>query len=285
LSSYAEEFSKPGCRTREDGRVIPNELLQVFHEQIRLTDRDVPPGWISERDGLVHRSYPAAGTGYASIESPEGLGDDPDAVIAAQKEFFAGRGHTVEWKTYAYDSPADLPDRLTAAGFLPEEPEALILGEVDRIVELPSSLPSKIRIREIDSREDFDRIADLKIDVWGGKSDWISDLAEEQRNAPDLLVVCVVEDALAGPDGPALCAAWVRFHPGTEFASFWGGATRAEWRRKGLYRATLTYRARLAKERGYRYIRVDASEDSRPILERSGLMAVTTTTPYVLEDS
>lgn len=263
--------------------MAPDELLAIFHRQIRLTDADAVPGWIRDSDGPIRREYPvdAAASGY--IESPEGLGDDPDAVIAAQRDFFAGRGQSVEWKTYGYDPPADLPVRLTAAGFVPEDPEALILGEIDRILERPGSLPSKIGIREVHAPEDFERIAELKIAVWGGDGGWIQELAAEQQADPDRLVVCVVEDALAGPGGPALCAAWVRFHPGTEFASFWGGATRAEWRGRGLYGATLKHRARLAKERGYRYIRVDASDDSRPILERAGLVVVATTTRYILE--
>jgi hypothetical protein len=33
--------------------------------------------------------------------------------------------------------------------------------------------------------------------------------------------------------------------------------------------------------RGRHYIEVDASDESRPILERLGFVAVTTTTPYV----
>ena len=44
---------------------------------------------------------------------------------------------------------------------------------------------------------------------------------------------------------------------------------------------SLAHRARLAAERGCRYLEVDASDDSRPILERLGFVAVTTTTPYV----
>ncbi len=40
-------------------------------------------------------------------------------------------------------------------------------------------------------------------------------------------------------------------------------------------------RAEAATERGVRYLQVDASDDSRPILERLGFVAVTTTTPYV----
>jgi hypothetical protein len=50
-----------------------------------------------------------------------------------------------------------------------------------------------------------------------------------------------------------------------------------------LYRATVTHRARLARDRGYQFMRLDTSPDSRPILVRLGLRAVATTTPYVLD--
>ena len=53
------------------------------------------------------------------------------------------------------------------------------------------------------------------------------------------------------------------------------------WRGRGIYRALVARRAQLAAERGRRYIEVDASDDSRPILERLGFVPVTTTTPYI----
>ena len=73
----------------------------------------------------------------------------------------------------------------------------------------------------------------------------------------------------------------MRFHSGTDFASLWGGSTLPSRRRQGIYRALVGRRATLAAERGYRYLQVDASPDSRPILERLGLRVLTTTTPYV----
>jgi hypothetical protein len=54
-----------------------------------------------------------------------------------------------------------------------------------------------------------------------------------------------------------------------------------EWRHRGIYRALVTYRARLADSRGFTMLQVDASSDSRPILERLGFIAITTTTPYI----
>jgi GNAT superfamily N-acetyltransferase len=167
------------------------------------------------------------------------------------------------------------------AGFTKEEPETLILGEVDRVLERPSALPSKLRLREADGAEDYHRIGVLTDTLWhNGPERIVERLAGEARMFPDRLSVFLVDDALKGPDGPAVSAAWIRFHPGTGFASLWGGGTLPEWRRQGIYSALLVHRARLAKDRGYEFLRVDASEDSRPILQKLGLHAVTTTTPY-----
>lgn len=262
-----------------------DDLLRVFHERIRLPDADVIPGWIRETSGLVHRSYPPdpGPNACGFIESPRGLGDDPDKVIAEQRDFFAGMNMRVEWKTYDYDEPADLGARLTDAGFAPDEPETLILGHVDAVLAMPSALPSKIVLRDVHESADFRRIAELTADIWGSNRDSVHEqLATEQREFPDRLIVSVVEEVFGGP---ALTAGWVRLHPGTGFASLWGGGTRPEWRRKGLYRAVLMRRAKLAKARGYDYLRVDASEDSRPILQKCGLFAVATTTPYLFSPS
>jgi hypothetical protein len=42
----------------------------------------------------------------------------------------------------------------------------------------------------------------------------------------------------------------------------------------------VAHRARLAAERGYRYLQVDAMPDSRPILRRLGFTELATTTPF-----
>ncbi len=178
----------------------------MFHRRIRLPDADAIPGWKQEHDGLVHRSYDDGPDGAGFVETPRGLGDDPDAVIAAQVAFFRDRGLPFEWKTYAYDEPADLGERLLRAGFSREEPETLILGEVDRILERPSALPSKVRLREADGPADYRRIAVLTDTLWHNGLDRIAErLAGEARMFPDRLSVFLVEDALKGPDGPAVC--------------------------------------------------------------------------------
>ena len=67
---------------------------------------------------------------------------------------------------------------------------------------------------------------------------------------------------------------------GTEFAGVWGGAVLPTWRGRGIYRALTAVRARSALALGKTLVHSDSTAYSRPILERSGLVAVSTTTPY-----
>jgi GNAT superfamily N-acetyltransferase len=101
-------------------------------------------------------------------------------------------------------------------------------------------------------------------------------LEGERPVDPDSITVVVAE---AGDT--VVCAAWIRFDSGTEFGTLWGGATLPDYRRRGIYRATVAYRANLARARGKRYLETDASDDSNPILQRLGFVPVTTTTPYI----
>lgn len=80
--------------------------------------------------------------------------------------------------------------------------------------------------------------------------------------------------------GEVIAAGRLTRVPDTEFAGLWGGATRQGWRGRGIYRALTAARARSAIDSGVRYLHSDCTAMSRPILERPGLTAVTTTTPY-----
>jgi len=114
--------------------------------------------------------------------------------------------------------------------------------------------------------------------VWGHDMSWLADdLAGRIAAGPDRIAVFVAETTA----GQLACAAWLVFRPGADFAGLWGGSTAAGWRGRGIYRATVAARARLAADRGVAYLQVDASDESAPILRRLGFRAVTTTTPYV----
>jgi N-acetylglutamate synthase-like GNAT family acetyltransferase len=85
---------------------------------------------------------------------------------------------------------------------------------------------------------------------------------------------------VAEADGRMLGTGRLEPVAGTAFAGIWGGAVVAERRGRGLYRALTAARARSALEAGVSLIHSDSTEFSRPILERSGLVKVSTTTPY-----
>lgn len=59
-----------------------------------------------------------------------------------------------------------------------------------------------------------------------------------------------------------------------------GGGTLPAWRGRGVFRALVAHRAALAGAAGFRYLYVDASADSRPILHRLGFVQLATTTPF-----
>lgn len=249
-------------------------LLAAYDAQLR--GRAALPG--SERDGPVVRTAGLAGGGFVGYRDLGGLdGDELDALIARQVAFFADRGLRFEWKTHGHDLPEDLEEHLRAAGFAPEEREAVVIAEVAAIAAAPA-LPDGVVLRAVAARADFERIAAMEDAVWGDDTHgWLADMLEEEHTAdPESLTVLVAEAA-----GDVVCAGWIRYERGTEFATLWGGGTRPEWRGRGIYRATVARRASLAAERGFRYLEVDASDDSRPILERLGFVPVTTTTPFV----
>ncbi len=261
-----------------------SELLAAYDEQARARVPDpLPRGVTVERDGPLLRFLGLGGRGFVVYRDLDGLeGADLDELIARQVHVFAERGERFEWKLHGHDRPDDLSQRLLAAGLVPEETETIMIAPVAEIAGEVRP-PEGVSLREVTSRADFERIAALEQAVWGDQDQqsWLVDMLESERAVdPEALTVVVAE---AG--ATVVCAAWIRFERDTEFATLWGGATLPPWRRRGIYRATVAYRANLAAARGFRYLETDASDDSRPILERLGFTAVTTTTPYVWSPS
>lgn len=252
-------------------------ILKRFDAEMRRAPVPADPAWRVERLAEVTRIVGPGQEAHDNCVQWSRLdAASADAVIAREAAFFAGQGRTVEWKLYGHDTPADLGRRLEAAGFVPEEPETLLVLDLDGALPPPVE-PEGVTIERVVDPVRFGAIDDLMTAVWGTDDDWRSEvLGAEIAAAPDRLSVY-----LAMADGHCVSAGWIRFHPGTAFADLWGGSTRPHWRGRGIYRALVAKRAAEAKTRGFRFLTVDASPDSRPILERLGFRALTTTTPYV----
>jgi GNAT superfamily N-acetyltransferase len=164
-------------------------------------------------------------------------------------------GH-VEWKYYSHDGP-ELRQRLIAAGLEPDDEETVVVAEAASIPPPPAEVELCVVTEEF---------VELAASVFG-----------ERFELPEKAVAVV-----AVVDGEAVSGGRVDFEEGVEFAGLFGGITVPAFRGRGLYRATVAKRAELARERGYRWLYSDALPTSRPILERLGFVAITTTTPFML---
>ncbi|CAL9371222.1 GNAT family N-acetyltransferase [Streptomyces griseomycini] len=250
-------------------------VLALFDRDLRREARPDGPGARVERTGgVVRQTAPAHGWNgvvWSALDEA-----DADAAIAEQIAHFTGLGRAFEWKLYGHDLPADLGRRLVAAGFTPEPEETLMVGEVAGLA-LDTEPPEGIRLVPVTDRAGVDLVADVHEKAFGADASRLRHQLLDRLSADPDTVVAVV--ALAG-DQP-VSAARMELVPGTGFAGLWGGGTVRAWRGRGLYRALVAHRARAAAERGYRYLQVDASDQSRPILERLGFAPLTTTTPYV----
>ena len=250
-------------------------VLALYDRDMREGARPESPDARVERTGGVVRHIGGEGGWNGVLWSDLDAGN-ADAAIAAQVAHFTGLGRGFEWKLHGHDRPADLGRRLVAAGFTADPEETLMIGETaDQL--LDAEPPEGIRIVPVTDRAGVDLMVEANERAFGRDGAWLRDLVLARlATDPDGIVALV---ALAG-DVP-VSSARMEMIPGTRFAGLWGGGTAEEWRGRGVYRALIAYRARVAAERGYRYLQVDASDQSRPILERLGFAALTTTTPYV----
>ena len=204
-------------------------------------------------------------------------GDALDALICEQRDFFAARGEAVEWKTRGHDERhqgrraagrcglraggrGDGHDRSGA-------PAGGRLGKPPDVVDPPGDgspgfrANGRARVRGLVGGSGLD----------GGGA------VRAGRGQPCRLLVFVAEVEVAG------CFCRVADHQARHRVCRPTGAGQRcpNGAVAGSTGALVAHRAKLAASRSVRYLQVDASEESRPILSRLGLVAVTTTTPYV----
>jgi len=218
------------------------------------------------------------GRGWVTYPRLEGVGAaTARAWVAATLDHYAADGDItrVEWKTRQHDDVAGLHDALVDHGFVPGEPESIMIGEARALV-VDAALPEGVTLRTV-SEEDDVRAMCMMLDEAFGEPVSV-------RSADALLYRLSLHDGMelwvAEADGEMVAGGRLEPVVGTEFAGVWGGATLPHWRGRGVYRALTAARARSALALGKTLVHSDSTESSRPILERSGLVKVSTTTPY-----
>lgn len=252
-------------------------LLAAYDEQLR-TDAETPGAVSVTRHGPLRLVTFAGGRGFITYRNLDGAdaGTIRRLVLAALAHYRADPEiNRVEWKTRGHDHAPGLHEALLENGFRAGDSESIMLGEA-RLLAVDVALPEGVTLRRVTAEADVRAMSAMQDEAFGDS------VREEMADA--------VLRRLARGDGMELWVAEVegrivsagRLEPvhATSFAGIWGGATREEWRGRGIYRALTAARARSALRMGKTLINSDSTEYSRPILERSGLIKVSTTTPY-----
>ncbi len=147
---------------------------------------------------------------------------------------------------------------------IPENLKRPVTHDVRRITD-PALIPEILRVQET---------------VWAERDiAFVEEAIQELRHNGQFISYYA-----AYADGRPVCSAWIRFSesgPSARglFAGLWGGATLAAYRKQGFYTALVTVRAQEAIQRGYRFLTIDASPMSRPIVARHGFQLLTFTHP------
>lgn len=196
---------------------------------------------------------------------------EADPVIWEQVSYFDALGIDFEWKHFSHDTPPDLLARLQTVGFAVDEPETIMALEITRA---PAVLlkPPRADVRQITSVEQLADLVAVQEQVWQENFDWlVPRLTNDLQTTPSLLQVYV-----AYVSGQPVSSAWIYFHPGSQFASLWGGSTLPAFRGQGFYTALLAARLQAALAAGASFLTIDAGPMSRPIVEKLGFKALTT---------
>jgi len=256
---------------------LSEELLIAYDQQLR-TDAETPSATGVERLGPLRLVTFAGGRGFVTYQDLDGANARRIAGWVAEALAFYRSDPAivrVEWKTRGHDHAPGLHEALLDNGFEPDETESIMIGAANAL-NADVQLPPGVSLRRVSAERDIRAMSAMQDEVFG------TDVSD--GNADAILRRVALDDGMelwvAEHEGLIVSAGRLEPVPGTEFAGIWGGATRPEWRGQGIYRALTAARARAALALGKRLIHSDSTEYSRPILERYGLLRVSTTTPY-----
>lgn len=247
-------------------------LLALYDQAMRrdliLPDmqRETGPGWVRQvrpAPGMSHLVWSALDETTAEV------------AIEAQITYFAALKQRFTWKHYAHDTPADLPARLQARGFVRDDDVGAILA-LD-LAAAPATLlaPVTADVRLVTAPAQLADVVKVEEAVWGGNFNWIYQRFGHHLTLPGFLSLYV-----AYVENEPAAVGWTHFYPENVCAGLWGGSTIERFRQRGLYTALLATRVQEALRRGRCYLVIEASPMSRPIVEGHGFQRLTTKTDY-----
>jgi hypothetical protein len=254
---HADLLAKYDEQLRTDA---PSAIALTLLGPLHLVTFPWGQGWVTYRD--------FAGADAATIEGWVGEVLDHFRSDPAIRQ--------VKWKARGHDNAPGLHEALVDRGFVPREPESVMIGTA-RALAVDVPLPDGIVLRRISDEADVRRMAQMQREVFGDVDvEEMTTALLHRQTRDDGMELWVAEH-----QGRIVGSGRLEPVAGTEFAGVWGGSTVEDWRGQGVYRALTAARARSALRCGKSLIHSDSTDKSRPILERHGFLAVTTIMPYL----
>jgi GNAT superfamily N-acetyltransferase len=250
---------------------VRSDLLELYDSEMRR-EPALPAGLYATRVGGVVRL-----TGLYDCIAYSALSEaNADAEIDREVAHFRRVNRTLEWKVHGHDRPADLADRLCKRGFRPDPTETLLVREIDGSLQ-NCPVNEDVVVRTVTVAADLDDFLAITAAAFG----------EEFSETRDNLMMHIKTDRLS------LHVAYLKDRPiaagrldmpnARTFAGLYTGGVTPEFRGRGVYRALIRSRARLAHSRGYSFLIAEALESSREILEQLGFKRLTTVQGWILE--
>lgn len=251
------------------------QYLRAYDEQLR-TDAEMAGALSVKRIGPLFLAMFDAGTGFVTYRNLDAVASqETERLIKTALEYFRTKTQVteIEWKTRGHDNAPGLDEALRANGFRAQDSESIMIGPLEALTR-DAPTPSGVTIRQITAQHHIRALSAMLSEASGTAQSAESLMERIAGNGGTQLWVAEI-------DGKMVSAGRLEPVTGTEFAGIWGGATLKEFRGRGIYRALTAARARAALAQGKTLVHSDSTEFSRPILERSGLSKVSTTTPYL----
>jgi GNAT superfamily N-acetyltransferase len=236
-------------------------IRNLFYEQVRRGTTSDGLSIVSASPHFVR--WTASGeVGWSEIAWSDLDETTADQVITEQIDHFATIDQDVVWRVYEDDLPTDLSTRLASAGFEHIGTSELMIARVADTA-TGVELPDGVTLVRANDSSGIRQLIEVHAEVFDVDQTQLGRTLLAQLSVAPLLNELVVAVA----NGTPVSSARVQFVPDCDFAGLWGGSTLPQWRGKGLFKAMVAYRARVAAERGYNFLYVIASSQSRPILE------------------
>lgn len=200
--------------------------------------------------------------------------DETDDVIREAQATIAPHRLPVFWAIDPATEPPDFADHLARHGILRDSEVAVLVVPIEATVEAPPvpGLEFLDPLADLATFRQMDAVAAEAFEA-GAFGDDPESIAMQERRRLNFIAAGNRRFLLATIDGEPAGAGNVALFPPAA-ATINGGSVRPKFRGRGIYRAMVAERLKIAREAGVDGLVVWGGDMSRPILERLGFVKV-----------